>query len=267
MAGTTTGQAKQDAEGWILLVARVGIVTYGIVHLVIAWLTGRIAFGGGGGQASSSGALEQIAQEPFGSVLLWTIVVGLAAMAVWQLLEAGFGDTWVDDDDRMKEKAKHVGKTVVYGYLSYAAYKVVSGAGSSGGGSGSQEESMTATLLGAPAGRVLVAAIGIGIIVVGVMQAKRGLDEGFTDKLTKATETVLKLGKAGYVAKGVTLVLVGGLFGYAALTADAEKAGGMDEALSTLSGNTIGTIVLVLIALGLAAYGVFCFAWARYCRP
>ncbi len=265
MTSTSTEQAKQEAEGWIMLVARVGIFTYGVVHLVTAWLTGQIAFGGGGGEASSTGALQQIAQESFGSILLWVIVVGMVAMTLWQLLEAGFGDSWVSDEDRLKEKAKHVGKAIVYGYLGYAAYKVVSGAGSSG--SGSQEESMTAMLLGAPAGRFLVGAIGIAIIVVGVMQAKRGLDEGFTEKLTKAPESVVKLGKAGYVAKGVTLVLVGGLFGWAAVTADADKAGGMDEALSTLGGNTFGTVVLVLIALGLAAYGVFCFAWARYCRP
>lgn len=257
--------AKQEAEGWIVLVARIGIVTYGIVHLVIAWLAGQIAFGGGGGQASSTGALEQIAQQSFGSVLLWVIAVGMVAMALWQLLAAGFGDSWVSDDDKVKEKVKHVGKAIIYGYLGYAAYKVVSGAGSSGGGS--QEESMTATLLSAPAGRFLVAAVGIGIIVVGVMQAKRGLDEGFTEKLTRATESVRKLGKAGYVAKGTTLVIVGGLFGWAALTADADKAGGMDQALKTLQGNPVGMVVLVLIALGLAAYGVFCFAWARYCRP
>lgn len=265
MTTASAQHAKQEAEGWIVLVARVGIATYGIVHLIIAWLTGQIAFGGGGGQASSTGALEQIAQQSFGSVLLWIIVVGMAAMALWQLLAAGFGDSWVSDEDRVKEKVKHVGKAIIYGYLGYAAYKVVSVAGSSGGGS--QEESMTATLLSAPAGRFLVAAVGIGIIVVGVMQAKRGLDEGFTEKLTRATESIVKLGKAGYVAKGVTLVLVGGLFGYAALTADPQKAGGMDQALSSLQGNALGTVVLVLIALGLAAYGVFCFAWARYCRP
>lgn len=273
MASDAAAQVKQagnDAEGWIVLVARIGILAYGVVHLITAWLTGQIALGGGGGEASSTGALEQIAQESFGSVLLWVIVVGMAAMTLWQLLTAGFGDTWVDDDDRPKEQAKHVGKAIIYGYLAYAAFGVVSGSGSSGGGGGgggSQEETLTAMLLGAPAGRFLVAAIGIGVAYVGYRQISRGLDEGFTEKLTKATESVRKLGKAGYVAKGITLILVGGLFGWAALTADADKAGGMDQALSTLAGNTLGTIVLVLIALGLAAYGVFCFAWSRYCRP
>lgn len=269
MASTASAQqAKQDAEGWIVLVARFGIVAYGIVHLITAWLAGQIAFGGGGGgEASSTGALEQIAQQSFGSVLLWVIVIGMVAMALWQLLSAGFGNTWVDDEDRTKERLKNVGKAIIYGYLAYAAFKVVSGAGSSGSGSGSQEESLTATLLGAPAGRFLVAAVGIGVAYVGYRQVKRGLEEGFTEKLTRAVDTVVQLGKAGYVAKGTTLVLVGGLFGWAALTSDPDKAGGMDQALSTLSGNPIGMVVLVLIAIGLAAYGVFCFAWARYCRP
>lgn len=258
-----------DVEDWILPVARVGIVTYGVVHLVTAWLTGLIALGGAGGEASSTGALARIAKEPFGSVLLWVIVVGMVAMALWQLLEAGFGDSWVTDEDRLREKAKHVGRAVIYGYLGFAAFKVVSGAGSSGSGSGSgsSQESMTATLLGAPAGRFLVAAVGLALAYAGYRQIRRGVDEGFTEQLTRTPETLVKLGTAGYVAKGTTLILVGGLFGWAALTADADKAGGMDQALQTLSDNTFGVIALVLIALGLVAYGAYCFGWARYCRP
>lgn len=267
MATASATPDADDAQDALLKVAQVGLVTYGIIHLVIAWLTGQIAFGGGGGggEASSTGALKTIAQEPFGSVLLWIIVVGMAALVLWQLSSIVYGDKWMEDSDRRKAQATHVLRAVIYGYLAFAAFKVVTGAGSSGGGS--QEESVTAKLLAVPAGRVLVAAVGIGIIVAGVLRVKKGLDESFTEKLTKASPNVVKLGKAGYVAKGVTLVLVGGLFGWAALAADADKAGGMDQALATVRGGPFGTVILVLIALGLAAYGIFCFAWAKHPRP
>lgn len=267
MVTTGSQQTHDQAHGWVRQVARVGLVTYGVVYLVMAWLSGQIAFGGGGGEASSTGALQQIAQQSFGSVLLWFIVVGLAAMCLWQLSAAAYGESWLSDDDRRKEQAKHVGRAIIYAYLSYAAFKVVSGSGGAGGsGGGSQEESLTATLLGAPAGRLLVAAVGVAIIVAGVIEARRGLDEGFTDKLTHTTSVIVRLGKAGYLAKGATLGVVGILFGLAALRGNAEQAGGMDQALSTLRDQPFGQVALVLIALGLAAYGLFCFAWARYPR-
>jgi hypothetical protein len=65
----------------------------------------------------------------------------------------------------------------------------------------------------------------------------------------------------------VTLAIVGGLFGWAAMTADPEKAGGMDQALQTLREQSYGTWLLAAIGLGFVAYGVFCFFWARHPRP
>ena len=41
------------------------------------------------------------------------------------------------------------------------------------------------------------------------------------------------LGKVGYIAKGVASA-VGGLFMYAAITHEAKKSGGLDQALQTV---------------------------------
>ena len=50
----------------------------------------------------------------------------------------------------------------------------------------------------------------------------------------------------------------------AAVTYDPNKARGLDAALKTLAGHAYGVWLLVLIALGFAAFGVFCFAQAKY---
>ena len=97
-------------------------------------------------------------------------------------------------------------------------------------------------------------------------QVVRGVKQKFTEDLESGVSPLVRrLGTVGYAAKGVSLAVVGLLFGYAALTYDPKKAGGMDAALTTIREQPFGTVLLVVIAAGIACFGVFCFFWAR--RP
>ncbi len=60
--------------------------------------------------------------------------------------------------------------------------------------------------------------------------------------------------------------LIGILVVVAAVQFDPAKANGLDAALKTLAGQPFGMFLLAIVALGLAAYGVFCFFDARYHR-
>jgi hypothetical protein len=73
-----------------------------------------------------------------------------------------------------------------------------------------------------------------------------------------------RLGILGYTAKGSAYAIAGVLVVVAAVTSDAAKAGGLDSALKTLAGRSYGPWLLGLIALGFAAFGVYCFSQARY---
>ena len=77
---------------------------------------------------------------------------------------------------------------------------------------------------------------------------------------------VVRLGQTGYVAKGIALGVVGGLVVAAAVTTDPERAGGLDEALRTLRDQPFGPALLLVTALGIAAYGGYSFARARFAR-
>ena len=77
------------------------------------------------------------------------------------------------------------------------------------------------------------------------------------------TDTAARLARPGYAARGVVYTLVGGL----ALAAAFEGRGqteGADGALAPVVGAPFGRALLDVVALGLAAYGVFQFAQARY---
>jgi hypothetical protein len=61
----------------------VGLVSYGLLHLVIAWIALQLVFGKRG-DASQQGALSQLARQPLGAGLLWVMALGLFTLTVWQ---------------------------------------------------------------------------------------------------------------------------------------------------------------------------------------
>jgi sulfite exporter TauE/SafE len=184
-------------------------------------------------------------------------------LTIWQAIEA----IWGHRDrpagvKRIRKRLGSAGRAVAYAAIAVAAISTLRGTSQS---SDSKEEGWTARLLSAPFGRVLVIALGIAIVVLGVRLVRRGITKKFTDDLAGGVgQEVIRLGQAGYIVKGIAYVVVGGLFGWAAITYDAEKAGGLDDALRTVHNAPLGSILLTLMALGLVCFGVYCFFWARH---
>lgn len=257
---------RSQQSDWIDHLARAGLVAFGIVHVVLGWLALQLALGDSAGSASSNGAVRELAQQPFGTVLVWAVAGGMLLLALWQAIEAAVGHLHHKDSRRLRKRLSSAGKTLVYGYVGVSAAMIAAGAGSSGGGS----DSMTARLMALPGGQVLVALVGAVIIGIGIYLVHKGWSEKFTEDLTgegRSGDTgtaYVWLGKAGYVAKGVALGSVGTLFGYAAVTHDAKKSGGLDQALQEVLQQPFGPVLLVGIAAGIACFGVFCFAHARH---
>lgn len=241
--------------------ARIGFVVSGIVHVVIGYTAGRLAWGGGGGQADQSGALASLASNPGGVVLMWVIVIGLLALVLWELtlvVAPTVGDRGT------KDRVTAGGKAVMYAALAYTALQFAIGSGSS---SSSEESSQdfTSTLMQQPAGRWLVGAVGVGVLVVGGYHVYKGVSRGFLDSLEEDPgRAATVLGIIGYPAKGIVLALVGVFFLVAAVQKQSEEASGLDGALKSLRDQPFGPYLLTLVALGLAAFGVYCFARARH---
>lgn len=245
------------------LLARIGYAGSGLVHLLIAWIAGRVALGSSG-KADQGGALEQLGSTTGGGILLWVCAGGFAALAVWHLVEAAVphrGPT----REQLADRAKAVGKAAVYGVLGWTAFRVVTG---SGADSGETTTEATSTLMSAPGGRLLVGAVGLGVLGVAGFHVYKGLTRRFLEDLRgtggrRVGRAVELLGVAGYVAKGVALAIVGVLVVTAAVQADPDQPTGLDAALKSLRDQPFGVVLLLLVAAGLAAYGVYSFARAR----
>lgn len=257
MDATVRGTAAHAGDSPLLTTgARLGYAASGVLHLLIAWLALQVAWGQSGQSADQTGAMQQLAGHPLGSVLLWALAVGFALLAAWQVTEAVVRR---DTGTRLKS----AGKAVVYAALAWTAVSVVSGASSGSG----QTESTTATLMAEPYGRALVALLGVGVLAVAAYHVVKGWRAKFLQDLREHPGTwLVRAGRIGYIAKGVALAVVGGLFIAAAATADPERASGLDGALRSLQQLPFGKALLTAVALGLAAYGVYSFGRARHAR-
>jgi hypothetical protein len=211
---------------WFERGIRLGLVAYGVIHILIGWLALQLAFGDRSGSPDQQGALHQVAQQSLGDPLLWLIGVGLLVLAIWQVFEAIWGHRKRDEPKRTFKRISSAGRVVLYAVLGVTAIRMAVQTSSSGG---SSTDSMTAKLMDQTAGRWLVAAVGILIWLVAVSQVKRGVTKSFTHDLTgdavsgDSGTAVEKLGQVGYVAKGVALTVVGALFVWAARYAETNS--------------------------------------------
>jgi len=257
---TQTARRARDS-GAMRALARGGYAASGVLHVLLAWLAVQLALGQSEGQADQSGAFRTLAQAPGGELLLWAVAVGFAALAVWQLATAVLGVP--RSRHQAGERIKSLAKGVLYGALAVTAAQTVQGSGGSGG----SEESVTADVLAMPGGRWLVGIAGLVIVGVGVYHVVKGAKKKFLRDLAGTVgPVVVRLGQVGYIAKGIALGVVGGLVVAAAVTADASRAGGLDEALHTMRDQPFGTALLLVVGLGIAAYGAYSFARARFAK-
>lgn len=242
---------------------KVGLIAYGLVHVLVGWIALQVAWGGDQEQADQKGALEQLASTPVGTPLLWVLATGLFALALWQLTQVLWGHRDKGSSrERLARRGGSAARVVVYAGLAVAAVKMALGASSSS--TDAKQQGLTARLMGAPLGRIAVAVIGLVVIGVGIFSIVKGVRKSFTRDLGQsATEPLLRLGQAGYLAKGAAIGAIGGLFVWSAATYDPKKAGGLDAALRTVAAAPVGPYLLTLIAVGLLCFGIYCFFWAR----
>ncbi|MEA2383809.1 MAG: hypothetical protein QOH72_3780 [Solirubrobacteraceae bacterium] len=270
MRSKASGKAEQAGDSTSLaLVARAGLIAYGVVHLLIGWLAVKIAWGASSGKsADTSGALKTLASQPFGKVLLWLVALGLIALALWQASEAIWGYRNSDGAERVRKRATSAASAVVYAALGFSAASIAMGSGAS---SSQSQKHATSGVLAWPGGRVIVVVAGLIIIAVGVAHVIKGVKKSFAEEIDTspmspaARKSVAQLGQIGYIAKGVALGLVGGLLAYATLTADRQKQG-LDGAMQTILAQPFGKFLLTAAALGFVAFGVFAILQSRYRR-
>ncbi|GGK36038.1 DUF1206 domain-containing protein [Salinarimonas ramus] len=254
--------------------ARVGYAARGVVYMMVGGLAVLAAVGPGGQTGGSRGALSTLVGEPFGQALLVVIALGLAAFAVWREVAA------ISDADHRGSSGKglairgaHVVSGLIYLTLAFYALSLAMGWSTSGGGGGGSgdggAQSWSAWLMAKPFGRWLLGIVGLGVAGVGIGFVVRGWRGDVTKHLhyaPNAENWVVPLGRAGFAARGIVFMIIGGFLVVAAWQSDSSEARGLGGALRTLQEQPYGWILLGLVAAGLFAFGAFGIVQAIYRR-
>jgi hypothetical protein len=251
----------------LALLARVGLIAYGVVHLLIGWLAMQIVWGLNGKSADSSGALATLAEQPFGKLFLCCVAVGLVALTLWQASEAIWGYHHLATAKRRRKQITSWVQTFVYAVLGFSAASIALGSRSS---SSKTQQDATTGVMAWPGGQVIVVVAGVLVIGIGAALVIKGVKRSFVDEIdtsrmsATARQSVLSLGQAGYIAKGIALAVVGALISYAAVTFEKDEAHGLDGALQTILTQPFGAFLLTAVALGFVASGLFAIIQSRY---
>ncbi len=260
--------AKEVGDSTSLeLLARAGLIAYGIIHILVGWLALLMAWSGSVAESSDlSGALRTIAEQPFGKIMLWLVAGGLVALALWQISESIWG--YRKRDGAKGKRVASGTKAVVYAALGISAARVAFGSGSS---SAVQQQEATSGLLSLPAGRVMVVVAGMIIIGIGISHVVKGVKKSFLKEIVTSTmspvarQGTTRLGQIGYIAKGVAIGTVGGLLTYTTVTLDPQMQG-LDGALQTILTQPSGRFLLTVLAFGFVAFGLFAMIQSLYRR-
>jgi len=265
-------QAREVTDHPVLRhLARVGLIAYGAMHLLIAFLAARMALGLRGADADQTGALQIVGSGPGGRALLWVIGLGLLCLGLWQAAEVLLWWRGLLDPDRRRRAAvvcvKCLAKGGVYAFFGVTALLFALGLEYE---ADERLPELTDEVLEIPGGEYAVYLVAVGVVPVGLYTLVRGFTGGFMrdidlpaapDRWEPAIEAI---GRVGYVAKGIAFGVVGVLLWRAAASADVSTATGLDGAMTAIAGVGAGPWLLTAVAVGFAAFGVYALARARY---
>jgi hypothetical protein len=265
-AGAKQAGQSRSVE-WL---GRVGLAAKGVSYAIVAVIAIRVALGDGGNTEDRQGALRALADEPLGRELLIALAAGFAAYGLWRFVQAFLDrDHEGNDIKGVGKRASFAGRGAIYFGLFFAAMSVLLG---DGGGSSNKEDRATAGVLEAPAGRWLVIAIGVAIGAVGLYNGYRAVTRKFEKKLRLGElppgtrRAVTAIGVLGHLARFVVFSIIGWFLIKAALDFHPKEAVGLDGALAKVAQQPYGRWLLLTVAVGILAYGIYTAVESRYRR-
>ncbi|MBA3315643.1 MAG: DUF1206 domain-containing protein [Planctomycetota bacterium] len=262
----------KPGERWLEYVARAGYSAKGIVYGVVGILAVQAALSAAR-SPDTRDALESIRTAPFGRILLGLVAVGLVGYSVWRLAQA-----WWDTERKGREwKGLAVRTGFVFSAIANFGLAILAGtaafrSSSASGDGGSGNRQHAAELLQWPGGWIVLVVAGLVVIGVGVghfvlaYKADFMRDYEHIEMSQTERDWARPIGRFGLSARGVTFCLIGLFLALAGWRTNAGEVKGLGKAFNIVAAQPFGQVLLILVAVGFIAYGIFCLSQAKYRR-
>tara|TARA_Y100001947_G_scaffold105825_1_gene90498 strand:+ start:205 stop:1011 length:807 start_codon:yes stop_codon:yes gene_type:complete len=248
---------KSEKFNWLV---RVGYFSRAILYFVL----GLIALTSASKiEEGTNGIFRAIKDYPAGTAILWIMVIGLIAYALFRFCSPLFDiENNGSDSKGWGKRIGHAGSGIAHLALAYSAYKFATSSGSSGSSGGGAQEAASG-VLSMDFGGAVLGILGIGLFVAAIFQAKKGITGEFMNRISaRAPSATRWLGGAGYLARAVVYTVIGwSLFKAGFMSGGAQQIKTLGDAVSSLAGEGF---VFTLTAIGLMLFGLFSLVLARY---
>lgn len=258
------------AKTWIEPLARAGYSARGLVYLIIGFFAVLAAFGAGQ-EKNTKGALQTLLDQPFGTVIIWALIVGLIGYVIWRLVQSIF-DT---DGHGMSAKGLAVRGGLLASAFTYATLAlfalsmlgVLSGGNDGNSGGGAPFAETLAKFVGNNWVSLIFALIFAGVAIAHWWKALKQKYEDHFDADEEAMHYIHPVSMMGLIARGVVFAIIAVLFFYRFLNAsDQSDHPGLKEALDFIQGLPFGQWLLALMGIGLLAFALYSFIEAYWRR-
>lgn len=256
-------------EGLVEAAGRAGLLSRGAIWLVTGALAFRLALTRHpepGAEPDKQGALQTLARQPFGRALLFALLIGFVAMVAWSVVEMV--------RERDGERSGHwghrvvaAGRTAIYAGLAFSTVDLLLGDDQSGSG---QQEALTARLLRASGGRLLVGAVAVGLLGAAAFNIYRAVSRRYEKHWdrkrmdSRARRIAGPVEAIGNVGHAMVFGLVGWFLAMAALHFDPSEPKSLDESLSALVREPHGRVICFLVAGGMVAWSMNALVQSRW---
>ena len=267
------------AEGkqvkWLDYIARAGYTAKGVVYGLVGVIAAKAAFESGNSAPGKQDVFQGLLNAPFGRLLLGLAAIGMLCYVGWRAIQV------IMDPGRKGTDWKGIATRCAFAVsgLAYLALSARMGLfalrGYTDEGGGDEEGSgprYAGILFEWPGGWLLVVAVGLVFLGVAVHHFYRAWTAKFmaeykNSEMSEGEQRFAKIvGRYGIAARGVTFTLIGLFVVTAGWETNAGKVKGLEGALESLNGRTLGWVALAVVAVGLISYGLYCFTRAKYRR-
>jgi hypothetical protein len=252
------GKAGWFAKGVVYLIA--GILALSVALKASGWSKSPST---GAQEASPTGAIKTVAGHGGGVLLLWLLAIGMLLYAAWRVVSACLPGG--SDAKARLHRIGYIVSAIIYTTFAITAIALARRTPTDANGN-KKVTDITSSIMSHSAGRLLIGVVGVIVIAVGLYRLSKGVKFDVTDELdlsgmsSTRARFVKRLGAIGEIGRGIGIGLVGFFMLRAAITYDANQATGLDGALRRLAVTSWGLVVVFVVGIGFAAYGIFCLA-------
>lgn len=261
-------QSEIIINPWLKQYLLLGYAAKGAIYFLIGVLAIEAAILPERKAAGTYAALKHLSGQPLGSILLCILAVTLTGYVWRRLLQAIIypGHTANLCPQTILKRLGYIMSSLSYAGVVYSALDIVFELGEYN----HTAKNIAQDLLKQPIGIWLVLLGGVVVFVVGLSYLYGAYSGSYIGEFVSLSPSfdswATIMGKMGIATRGIAFVVTGICLIQASLLANADLAGGLQNAFQVLARQPLGWLWLSIIGSGFVAYGIYMFLAARYRR-